>query len=275
MNPSSANESPTSELAAFLRVLSEWVGRIDRQEGRKPYSAERGPRGTLAFDLVGYGTKGLDPAGLNDLAACSTVIIEHATALGFEPPDLSRWTRARCPVPAAPTAQQQPPGSAGATGTTRATKPKRPNPPKLHATQVLGQAKRRQLQDDATGAKFTDGGWGKVPNLVGELLPCMSGPVAKAYLTACLLADKHGQFRISFLGLARWLGRGRNGKRHHHPERVMRRLIEAGLVIQESRGGPGKSNTYRLLSLKKLDLDQAGAILARPLASGGRSFATS
>jgi hypothetical protein len=158
-----------------------------------------------------------------------------------------------------------------------AAEPKRPAPPKpgLNEAQVWGRAKRRQAQDEATGAHYTDGGWGRIPNLAGKLLAAMPAPCAKLYVTACLLAKpEDGRFHATYTTLAKWIGAGEGKQRQRHAERAMHRLCEAHLIQQEGRGSAteNKANDYRLLSLTRLNLDMARAVLAKPLTTGGRLY---
>jgi len=130
--------------------------------------------------------------------------------------------------------------------------------------QVRAQARAKLKADQQD--HYTDGGFGKMPNLAVDLIAPMPAPVVKAYVVACRLADPHdGTFEISHRILAEWIG-----SRHRtHAERAMRRLVDAGLVTQRWRGGPGRPNGYRLASLAKLDLQTVKTILAQPLTVSG------
>jgi hypothetical protein len=107
------------------------------------------------------------------------------------------------------------------------------------------------------------GGFFAVPNLIAdELIAAMPGPVLKAYLFACRYADADGSFWFSHLTLAKKIG----CKDRRHGERVVRRLIDAGLIRQLERGGPGgKANVYQLAGLQTMDYERARQFLSSPL----------
>jgi hypothetical protein len=153
-------------------------------------------------------------------------------------------------------------------------RPEHSGGPTLSAAQVYGRSALRQERDAAVGAKFTDGGSFIAPTMAFDLLaePGVPMPLLRAYLIGCRRASrKDGRYRISFDALAEKLssktdqGQGRR----RHAERVQRRLMAAGLVIQETRGGveSGQANSYRLLSLDGVDLERVREILRRPLTS--------
>jgi len=81
------------------------------------------------------------------------------------------------------------------------------------------------------------------------------------------LPDQHG-------GWAKLIGSGKGKNRHKRAERAVRRVCDAGLMVQESRGSERSkdSNEYRLLPLTRLDLERAKGILGRPLTKGGRAY---
>jgi hypothetical protein len=153
--------------------------------------------------------------------------------------------------------------------------PRKKNAPKINAAQVWGRAKRRQTQDDAVGAKYWDGGYGRLPNAVRPLIAEMPAPCLKVFTVACLLANNAtGKIQISMGGWAKLIGSGKGKNRHKHAERAVRRVCDAGLMVQESRGSARSkdSNEYRLLPLTRLDLERAKAILGRPLTKRGRAY---
>jgi hypothetical protein len=129
------------------------------------------------------------------------------------------------------------------------------------------ETQRRAVAQAGTDTEpnYQEGGWMKLPNLALDLIAVMPGPVTKAYLVACRLADAKGDFTVSHQRLAEWIG----SQNRTQGERAMRRLVDAGLVHQSYRGGPGRANGYRLASLARLDLDAAKATLALPLTESG------
>jgi hypothetical protein len=178
----------------------------------------------------------------------------------------------------APPAEAQPQPAPKEQAPASEQQPKQKHGPKINAAQVWGRAQRKRKQDEVTGARYDDQGFGKLPNGVLELIGSMSAPVAKLYMICCLLAKGKGSagtFRASYLGLAKLMGVGNGKDRQQHAERAMRRLIAAGMVLQLSRGSAKSkdSNAYQLLSLAKLNLDHAKEILSRPLTKGGRAYA--
>jgi hypothetical protein len=138
------------------------------------------------------------------------------------------------------------------------------------ATQARASRVKATQQKAVARAKgseptYQEGGWYKMPNLSLDLIGVMPGPVVKAYLVACRLANGSGDFEIGHQRLAEWIG----GETRQHGERAMRRLVDAGLVKQRWRGGPGRVNGYRLASLARLDFETAKATLSLPLTESG------
>jgi hypothetical protein len=104
----------------------------------------------------------------------------------------------------------------------------------------------------------------RVPNdAADELLAVMPGPVLKAYVYAHRLAKSDGTFWVSAGGLANKIG----CRTQRHGQRVVERLMAAGLWRLLERGGPAgsKANTYQLVQPASLDLDAVREALSRPL----------
>ena len=97
--------------------------------------------------------------------------------------------------------------------------------------------------------------------LTDNLLDVIPGPVLKAYIFCARIADADGSFQVAHSTIARKIG----AKDRRHGERVMRRLLDAGLVLQRWRGGPGLSNGYRLAALSTVNFESTREILIRPL----------
>src|SRR5438034_6975572 len=97
--------------------------------------------------------------------------------------------------------------------------------------------------------------------LTDNLLDVIPGPVLKAYIFCARIADADGSFQVAHSTLARKIG----ASDRRHGERVMRRLLDAGLVRQRWRGGPGRSNGYQLAALSAVDFEATRKTLARPL----------
>jgi hypothetical protein len=115
---------------------------------------------------------------------------------------------------------------------------------------------------------YKDGGYRPMPNLFSTaFVAAMPGPVAKAYIVACQLAEDDGSFEISHATLSERIG----SRYRSHGERAMRRLVDAGLIDQRWRGGPGRPNGYRLASLARLDVETAKAVLDQPLTVDGKA----
>jgi hypothetical protein len=140
------------------------------------------------------------------------------------------------------------------------------------ASRIKGVQARAREKAAANGEEpnYKDGGYRPMPNLFSiAFVAAMPGPVAKAYIVACQLAEDDGSFEISHSTLAERIG----SKYRSHGERAMRRLVDAGLVNQRWRGGPGRPNGYRLASLARLDVETAKAVLNQPLTASGGSKA--
>jgi hypothetical protein len=140
------------------------------------------------------------------------------------------------------------------------------------ASRIRGVQARAREKAAAAGEEpnYKDGGYRPMPNLFSiAFVAAMPGPVAKAYIVACQLAEDDGSFEISHSTLAERIG----SKYRSHGERAMRRLVDAGLVNQRWRGGPGRPNGYRLASLARLDVETAKAVLNQPLTASGGSKA--
>jgi hypothetical protein len=134
---------------------------------------------------------------------------------------------------------------------------------RIKATQAKAIAKAKA---ENTEPHFQEGGFHSMPNLFMELLPSMPGPVVKAYVVACRLALEDGTFEVGHTKVAELIA----GSPHREVgERAMRRLVDAGLLQQRWRGGPGRVNGYRLASLARLDIETAKAVLALPLTASG------
>ena len=111
---------------------------------------------------------------------------------------------------------------------------------------------------------YVTGGFAKVPNLfVTELMPAMSAPLVKAYVYCCRIAKRDGAVQVSHAKLAQAMGcRARYAR--HVGLHAMTRLLKASLLHQETKGGPGKTSTYRLVALSSIDLERARAVTGRP-----------
>ena len=110
--------------------------------------------------------------------------------------------------------------------------------------------------------EYKAGGYHNVPNLMTDnLLDVIPGPVLKAYIFCTRISDADGSFHVAHSTLARKIG----AKDRRHGERVMRRLLDAGLVRQRWRGGPGRSNGYALAGLAAMDFESTRKVLAQPL----------
>jgi hypothetical protein len=111
--------------------------------------------------------------------------------------------------------------------------------------------------------EYKTGGYHNVPNLMTDnLLDVIPGPVLKAYIFCTRIADSDASFYVSHGTIARKIG----AKDRRHGERVMRRLLDAGLVRQRWRGGPHRANGYTLAGLAAMDFEKARKVLAQPLA---------
>jgi hypothetical protein len=134
---------------------------------------------------------------------------------------------------------------------------------KARASRIRETQRKAVAKAAAAGTEpnYTEGGWFRMPNLALDLIAAMPGPVAKTYMVACRLAEEDGSFQVSHQTLAGWIG----NKHRSESERAMRRLVDAGLITQKFRGGPGRPNGYRLASLARVDIETAKAVLAMPI----------
>lgn len=131
--------------------------------------------------------------------------------------------------------------------------------PASRPAEQLGKGKR---EPRTAPIEYKTGGYHNVPNLMTDnLLDVIPGPVLKAYIFCTRISDADGSFHVAHSTLARKIG----AKDRRHGERVMRRLLDAGLVRQRWRGGPGRSNGYALAGLAAMDFESTRKVLAQPL----------
>jgi len=162
----------------------------------------------------------------------------------------------------------EPPASraSGAGERPNAEPPAEPPPPAAETT----HEPTPQPAHASGAAEYVVGGFARVPNVfVDQLLAVASAPLLRAYVVCCRLADRGGAFRIAHLTLAKKVydanAPRKDESARRSGERIMSRLVDAGLVVQLSEGGPGRTNTYRLASLVTLDTERARRLLAAPL----------
>lgn len=177
---------------------------------------------------------------------------------------LAAWER---PEPVAPTVDQI--LAAGASAKAPAEAPVPPLVPARARSPEVGARVREQpakgKREPRTTApiEYKTGGYHNVPNLMTDnLLDVIPGPVLKAYIFCTRIADSDASFYVSHGTIARKIG----AKDRRHGERVMRRLLDAGLVRQKWRGGPHRANGYTLAGLAAMDFEKARKVLVQPLA---------
>jgi|SRR5215470_2718376 len=129
------------------------------------------------------------------------------------------------------------------------------------------EAALMQAGGDSWGLELKRGGYGRMPQ-IQRILPFMSGPCAKAYILLVLrCSSKTGIVTIGAREVSRKIsGRGPTaGGSREHGSRVLRKLVDAGLIVRLRKGCPGQCSTYRLVAARQIDLERAQRILPQPM----------